>query len=293
VDSELEVIRDEMEQTRANLADKLGALENQVRETVSGATEAVSSTVEGVKEVVETVSDTVESVTETFNVSRQVEQHPWMAFGAAVAAGFVASQLFGHSSRPAPAPVPAPPPEPLTPSPAIQLQPVHHPQPAPAPVPEPPKHESHSVLGSLGHNALESLESVLPDMKEVMSTVVSGVSGLAVGSLMGVIRDLAANGLDGLPEEWKGEVTKLIDQVTTQLGGKVQPSRPRPAQPQASHQPEQGFTEQPRGEKRQEGVPYDTQQHAGLTGVTSGEPLGGTGSRASRGVRSQPATGKL
>jgi len=50
------VIRDEMEQTRANLADKLGALENQVRETVSGATEAVSSTVEGVKGVVETVS---------------------------------------------------------------------------------------------------------------------------------------------------------------------------------------------------------------------------------------------
>jgi len=37
------VIRDEMEQTRANLADKLGALENQVRETVSGATDAVKS----------------------------------------------------------------------------------------------------------------------------------------------------------------------------------------------------------------------------------------------------------
>jgi len=41
VDSELEVIRDEMEETRANLANKLEALETQVRETVSGASEAV------------------------------------------------------------------------------------------------------------------------------------------------------------------------------------------------------------------------------------------------------------
>jgi len=38
------VIRDEMEMTRANLADKLGALENQVRETVSSASETVTST---------------------------------------------------------------------------------------------------------------------------------------------------------------------------------------------------------------------------------------------------------
>jgi archaellum component FlaC len=65
-----------MEQTRANLADKLGALESQVRETVSGATETVGSAVEGVKEVVGSVSDTVSSVTETFNISKHVEQHP-------------------------------------------------------------------------------------------------------------------------------------------------------------------------------------------------------------------------
>jgi hypothetical protein len=74
VDNELEVIRDEMEQTRASLADKLGALEEQVRETVSGATEAVSSTVEGVKDVVSTVSDTVDSVKEQFSLSKQFDE---------------------------------------------------------------------------------------------------------------------------------------------------------------------------------------------------------------------------
>jgi len=293
VDSELEVIRDEMEQTRANLADKLGALENQVRETVSGATDAVNSTVEGVKGVVESVSGTVESVTETFNVSKQVEQHPWMAFGAAVAVGFVASQLFGRSSPevPAPAPVPLPPAPPLQPS-SIRLQPLQTEQPrVPSPQPEPAKKESGSILGSLGHNALESVEAMLPDVKEVMGTVVSGVSGLAVGSLMGVVRDLAAHGLEGLPKEWTNEVTKLIDQVTTQLGGKVQPFHPRPAQPQASHHTEQGGTAQPREEKRQEGAPFDT--HTGQAGSFSAEAPAGNGPRSTRGARSQPATGKV
>jgi ElaB/YqjD/DUF883 family membrane-anchored ribosome-binding protein len=277
VDSELEVIRDEMEQTRANLADKLGALESQVRVTVSGATDAVSSTVEGVKGVVESVSETVESVTETFNVSKQVEQHPWMAFGAAVAVGFVAAQVLDRLSQPSPAPAPQPP-EP-SPSPSIQLQPMHQTQPTPAP--QPAHSESESFLGSLGHKAVDSLKDVLPDTKEVMNTVVSSVSSLAVGSLMGLIRELAAN---GLPAEWKGEATKLIDQVTTKLGGKPQSSWEKAPEPpaQPAQQTEPGIQSQPSGtesfreEKQQEGVPYDPQQQGG-----------NGGSRDKRGARGQ------
>jgi len=272
VDSELEVIRDEMEQTRANLADKLGALENQVRETVSGATEAVSSTVEGVKGVVETVSETVESVTETFNLSKQVEQHPWMAFGAAVAVGFVAAQVLERWGQPSPAPgAPQPAPSPTNFS-SIPLQPVHQPSPAP----EAARAESHgesseSLFSSLGHKALDSLKDVLPDTKEVMGTVVSSMSGLAVGSLMGLIRELAAT---QLPAEWKGEATKLIDQVTTQLGGKPKSSWEKAPEPpaQPAHQAEQGIQSQPssaeaiREEKRQEGAPFDPQQQTGNGG---------------------------
>jgi len=266
------VIRDEMEQTRANLADKLGALENQVRETVSGATDAVNSTVVGVKEVVETVSGTVESVTETFNVSKQVEQHPWMAFGAAVAVGFVASQLLGRSSHSAPAPAPAP--HPVVPPP--QPQAFHAPQAAAAPhEPEKP-----GVLSSLGHSALESVEAMLPDVKDVMHTVVANLGGLAVGNLMGVVREMATTSLEGLPSEWSSEVTKLIDQVTTKLGGKVQP--PRPKQPEPAHQPEQGSAGQSH-EKRQEGAPFDT--HTGQTGSITTEPLAGNGSRTYRGAK--------
>jgi len=188
VDNELEVIHDEMEQTRANLAEKLGALENQVRETVSGATEAVSSTVEGVKEVVSTVSETVESVTETFDVSRQVERHPWMALGAAVATGFVVAQVIGRSSEPAAAPQPAA-------------------GTTPPPQPEAPREPG----------LMDRLGSMLPDVSEVTHTLVGSLGELAVGSLMGLIREFASQ---GLPKEWQTDVTKLIDEVTTQLGGK-------------------------------------------------------------------------
>jgi len=186
-----------------------------------------------------------------------------MAFGAAVAVGFVASQVLERFSQPSPAPgAPQPTPSPTNYS-SIPLQPVHQPSPAPeAARAEPHGESSESLLGSLGHKALDSLKDVLPDTKEVMSTVVSSMSGLAVGSLMGLIRELAAT---QLPAEWRGEATKLIDQVTTQLGGKPKSAWEKAPEPPAP-QNEQGIQSQPSGtetfreEKRQEGAPFDTQQ---------------------------------
>jgi ElaB/YqjD/DUF883 family membrane-anchored ribosome-binding protein len=191
VDNELEVIRDEMEQTRANLAEKLGALETQVRETVSGATEAVNSTVEGVKDVVSSVSETFETVTDTFDVSKQVEQRPWLAMGAAVATGFVIAQVFDRASRPA---------EPSAARTDVPLERVGG--------VEAPRREEPGLMDSLG--------KLLPDVSGVANTVVSSLGGVAVGSLMGLIREFASG---GLPKEWQGDVTKLIDDVTKQLGG--------------------------------------------------------------------------
>jgi len=224
------VIRDEMEQTRASLADKLGALETQVRETVSGASEAVHSTVEGVKEVVSSVKETAETVTEQFSISRQFEQRPWAAFGVSVAAGFAAAYLLDRMTAAAASAVVARPGQSFVPP--IHLQPVH---PAPAPA-APSGGDHHTMLGELGSRALgklsdtalESLESALPDVKQVMGTAVKGLESLAVGGLMGFIREMAAQ---HLAPQWSGEATKLIDQVTEQLGGKPQAAWAPPAGP--------------------------------------------------------------
>lgn len=129
-DRELEMIRDQMHQTRANLADKLGTLESQVSKTVETATEAVatatetvSNTVEEVKEVVsnvtETVTDTVSGVTETvqdvvsnvketvqetvstvssaFDVPGYVRAAPFASIGCSFAVGLIGGYLLGGS----------------------------------------------------------------------------------------------------------------------------------------------------------------------------------------------------
>ena len=223
MDNELEVIRDEMEQTRSNLADKLGALETQVRETVVGAKEAVSSTVEGVKEVVGSVSETVGSVAEQFSISKQVDEHPWLAMGAAVAAGFVAAQVFdrmGQQQTPATSSSPSFNDLPLT---STRFS-------------EPPPAEAKKE---------GLLESMMPDLSGVANTLLHSAGTLAVSSIMGVIRELAVRGLS---PEWKGEVTKLVDQVADQLGSK----------PLDEKRSEQLLEAVGMGEKKEgEGAPYD------------------------------------
>jgi len=260
VDNELEVIRDEMEQTRANLAEKLGALETQVRETVSGATEAVSSTVEGVKDVVSSVTETVESVTETFNVSKQVEQHPWMALGAAVATGFVVAQVLGRSGNGhVAAGAPPGPPAPPAPSHHVTAQ-AGAPTPAQPAHPAPQQHEEHGIM--------HSLESMLPDMKGVMGTLATSLGGMAVGGLMGLIREMASR---ELPAAWKGDVTRLIDQVTTQLGGKPLDSAHSSSLLVALGL--DGHHDQPSQAPRQEGTPAPPPSAYGTRAVPGRQPI--------------------
>jgi ElaB/YqjD/DUF883 family membrane-anchored ribosome-binding protein len=255
---ELEVIRDEMEQTRANLADKLGALESQVRETVSSASETVASTVEGVKEVVTNVSETVENVTDTLNVPKQIEEHPWIALGIALAAGFVAAQMFS-GSRHAAAGAPQPP----------------KPEPQPEPRPE-PRQEAHaaasgpsllsqaaSLLPSLeslvpdiagkAAAAMPSLETLAPELKTLGDTVVNGLGGLAVGGVMNIVRELAA---EALPDSWKGEITKLVDDLTQQLGGKPLAAKEEEEQkPSSPQKPTEGQSVQQKPNEQSQGNP--------------------------------------
>jgi len=97
------VIRHEIEETRQSLAEKLETLEGQVKETIGNVTESVEQTVEKVKETVsdtvenvkETVSDTVENVKRTFDLSYQVNRHPWAMAGGSLVAGLALGYLTG------------------------------------------------------------------------------------------------------------------------------------------------------------------------------------------------------
>jgi ElaB/YqjD/DUF883 family membrane-anchored ribosome-binding protein len=226
VDNELEVIRHQMEEKRASLAEKIDALENQVLDIVHETGDQVTNIVEevksGVGEVVnevkstvetvvgdvkstantltEGVEKTVESVKETFNVSDHIRQHPWLALGGAFAVGVAGGYLTGGSSERR--------------SGAWQGQGWTEPslstfatraeeprEPEPPRYQEPESGESAwSVLGDAGKQALEKLKEA------------------AIGTLMGVLGQVVVN---ALPATLKSDASNIVRDLTTKLGGKV------------------------------------------------------------------------
>jgi ElaB/YqjD/DUF883 family membrane-anchored ribosome-binding protein len=198
VDRELEVIHGQMEETRASLADKLEALESQVRGTVQNVSEAISSTVGGVKEAVQSVTDTVGTVTdrvsetagevkekvaetvqavaETFDITRYVEQSPWTAVGVSVAVGFCAAKLLPSTDRLA----------------QMATRPSEGPR---------------EMFGP----------EVTSHLKQIWDDTRNTVQSLAVGTLMGAVREWLTK---SVPGEWQGELTRMVDNITNELGGK-------------------------------------------------------------------------
>jgi len=127
------VIRQQMDETRSSLTDKLEVLEQQVlntvqdanstvgtvkdtveavkdtvqetvetvKETVQGTVDSVKETLQGtVQAVKETVQDTVATVKDAFNIERHMRRHPWPTLACAVVAGFASGRLLSWMTRP-------------------------------------------------------------------------------------------------------------------------------------------------------------------------------------------------
>jgi len=232
MDREQEVIHKQMEATRADLTDKLSALESQVSGTVQAATNAVETTKDAVTGTVEAVTDTVESVketvqetvekvtetvqetvgnvteqfqetvrsvTETFNIQLQAERHPWLVFGGAVAAGAVGGYLLGGLAR------------------RNDGGTVSHYQPEPQ---RQPQTNGPSMVGTAAIAVGGALGGVAGNVGEAiggfLGEKLSGLKGLAIGTMMGVVRDLVTR---ALPENLKDKVTTEVDRLTRNLGG--------------------------------------------------------------------------
>jgi len=204
-----EVIRRQMDETKAHLAEKLEALESQVTSTVQSATDVVSETVEAVKgtveNVTEAVQETVHNVGETFNPRLQFERHPWAMLGGSVAVGCLVGYLTGGygrrngegygesgenatymTSRMSAASAEEFPHEP---GPRWSSQPEQAPQAASRPEEPAQKGWFWEELGRL--------------------------KNLGLGALMGAVRDLTVR---SLPEQLAHKVAEEVDHLTTKLG---------------------------------------------------------------------------
>jgi len=222
MDQEQDLIKEQMEETRVSLTDKVEQLEDTLLGTVQqtlhtasdvveNVTETVEQTVETVKESVqgsvdavkETVHETVETVKEAFNIRRHVQRHPWAMLGGAVVLGFLGGRMLSgarrwrqerRQRRQAP--------------PATGTGTYAAPMPAAAPArtrePEPPPQaEQGSWLSQLG---------------ETFGSEIAKLKGLALGATFGLMRDMVTR---SIPEELKPQLTDVFNDVTTKLGGKV------------------------------------------------------------------------
>lgn len=239
-----EVIQHELEQTRHSLAEKLeqigekisGTVEtvtstvSDVTETVTNVTEAVegtvqklgdavSGTVESVKETVENVgekaAETVESVRHAFNLSEQVQNHPWAWFGGSVAVGFVAGKLLGPRGSHTPEA------ESFSRGQGYYERPAESAQPSAGDGYAWGRDHgtsSQAASSQAAENSGGQSGSWLGSLFQHFGGEIDKLKGLALGTLFGVARDMVSQ---TLPESLKDQVVNLFNDVTQKAGGET------------------------------------------------------------------------
>jgi hypothetical protein len=207
MDIEPEVARQQMEDTRASLTEKLETLEQHVVDTVEDATSAVSDTVGNVKDA---VTDTVENIKDALNLRLQVKRHPWGAMVGSVALGYLGGYLL-HGRRSA--------------------RPTTNGGRNESASPDTLRMTTHPNGVANGHRSMEEPLRREPVAVETPSRSepgwLSGVTtqfgpeiaklkGMVIGSALGVLRDLI---IQSAAERLKPELAKVMDSITTKLGG--------------------------------------------------------------------------
>jgi len=207
MENEPEVTRTQMDETRASLSEKLETLEQQVVETVQGAGNAVAETVENVKDAVQ---DTVDTVRDTFDLRLQVRKRPWTAVGGSIVLGCLGGYLLSRSrlarvgsnggSQPAPSDSTR-----STELPDRVVQKRY------AIEPEAAKQSPEQMAHALAEPGW------LSGIHTQFGTEITKLKGLAIGTGLGVIRDMI---LRSVPEGRKPELKEIMDSITVKLGGK-------------------------------------------------------------------------
>ena len=170
-------MRHEIDSTRSAMADKLEALEDRMINTVQIAQDTVKDSIQSAK-------DTVASVKQTFDLKHQVEQRPWTMVGGCFLAGLVLGHLM--------------------------------------PGGRPPSSKSSStpvVNGNYGTAGpapqLLAAPPSPPGILEPFREEIDKVKGIAIGYVMGLVRDSIKESAPHLAPK----IDDLMDGITTKLVG--------------------------------------------------------------------------
>jgi len=205
---EPDVIREQIEETRSSLTEKLETLEEQVRGTVQSAKASVEDTIDTVKS---SVQHTVTSVKQTFDLKYQVERHPWTMLGGSFLTGFVLGnyvqgrreeQLHGVGGAVYPAAAPEQTRSSLASEDYSGYRPKGSwPESAPAQAPT-----ARAAQPGFLSRLLGTFDDEIEKVKEV-----------AIGAAMGVVRDLAKQSFPMLSPQ----IDEVMNSATAKLGGQL------------------------------------------------------------------------
>jgi hypothetical protein len=195
-----------MEETRASLTEKLETLECQMTETVQGAKDAVTNTVQGTKDAVndtvttvkDAVHDAVETVKDSLDVRAQVDRHPWVMFGASIAAGYVGARLLDRLEFPANG-------ERRSDS----FRPI-------ASESREPEFAEARFHGNGEEARAGRGPSRLSSLARQFEPEIAKLKGLALGAAMGLVRDVVAG---SVPPQMQPQVSEVLNSITVKLGG--------------------------------------------------------------------------
>jgi ElaB/YqjD/DUF883 family membrane-anchored ribosome-binding protein len=186
-------MREEIDCTRFDLAGKLEALEDQVMGTVQSAQETVEDSIQMAK-------DTVATVKRTFDIKHHIEQHPWVAVGGCFLAGLALSALFPRVyrrprqtlDRPAGKPTAFPT------SPALSAE----------------QRGDGSFAGAAPQSQDQAAAPSRPGMLDLFDDEIDKVKGMAIGYVMGLVRDSIK---DTVPQ-LASQIDDVMNSVATKLG---------------------------------------------------------------------------
>ena len=188
-------MRQDIDCTRSDMADKLEALEDRVMGTVQSAHETVDDSIQMAR-------DTVATVKRNFDIKYQVEQHPWAVVGGCFFVGLALGGLYlGVRRRSRRAPNwPAADETRLVGSPYLHAeQPSNGRIAAAAPPPQP-----------------YSMSANRPGFFGRFDEEIDKVKGMAVGYVMGLVRDSIK---DAVPQ-LASQIDDVMNSATTKMGSK-------------------------------------------------------------------------
>jgi len=201
---EADVIRKRIEETRAALQAKLAALEQQVRGTVGDVAARVQTTRAAVEQ-------TAATVRRSFDLHFQMNERPWAVLGGSFVLGTVVGLALASGTRPRRSRI------------SRGEAPLRG---------EEDEARSVEAMASSGGTSLFSrlAEPLRPEMDKVR--------GLAVGVVMGAIRDVLK---DAIPPNLAPHVEDILNDVTTKMGGTLLREPVLPSlHPKSSSEPSPG-----------------------------------------------------